>query len=335
MVNASASSDAIKGGIPLDETSIDPRFRSLDGMFFVVGAQKSGTTWLHWYLARHPDVCLPVKKETNYWVSFEYGTERFIKRNKKWIREARTAWLKGLPRRLLFIGKAMQAKRLRSAKGVARAHANARRPHRHYADVLFQVRQPRTRVAGEICPQYAALKPETYVEMASLAQRVKFVFIMRDPLARTISSVKHGIRYEHGSRHDLDEAQLAAAVEKSLKGNTGWGLAKSRYHTTLSNLEKAIPAEDIHIMFYERMFCDAEIARLNAFLGISDHPANFEKRVNVDIHPGVEVDAANERRLLLALGDVYDALAVRFGDRLPDNWQARIAQLQEARVAHV
>ena len=34
--------------------------------FFVVGAQKAGTTALHHYLARHPDIFLPKIKETHF-----------------------------------------------------------------------------------------------------------------------------------------------------------------------------------------------------------------------------------------------------------------------------
>lgn len=36
--------------------------------FFVVGAQKSGTTSLHHYLMEHPDICLPEQKETKFFV---------------------------------------------------------------------------------------------------------------------------------------------------------------------------------------------------------------------------------------------------------------------------
>jgi len=31
--------------------------------FVCIGAQKSGTTWLHNMLAQHPDICMPIKKE--------------------------------------------------------------------------------------------------------------------------------------------------------------------------------------------------------------------------------------------------------------------------------
>ncbi len=57
--------------------------------FFVVGAQKSGTTSLHHYLMEHPDVFLPAKKETKFFVNdslYEkglkfYNTEYFSNYN--------------------------------------------------------------------------------------------------------------------------------------------------------------------------------------------------------------------------------------------------------------
>ena len=39
--------------------------------FFVVGAQKSGTTSLHHYLEEHPDIYLPLQKETKFFVDDE------------------------------------------------------------------------------------------------------------------------------------------------------------------------------------------------------------------------------------------------------------------------
>ena len=42
--------------------------------FFVLGAQKAGTTALHHYLAQHPDIFLPAVKETHF---FNDGHEEF------------------------------------------------------------------------------------------------------------------------------------------------------------------------------------------------------------------------------------------------------------------
>ena len=38
---------------------------------FIVGAPKAGTTSLHFYLQQHPDVCMSVIKEPNYFTAKE------------------------------------------------------------------------------------------------------------------------------------------------------------------------------------------------------------------------------------------------------------------------
>jgi hypothetical protein len=49
--------------------------------FFVVGAQKAGTTTIHQWLSRQPDVCLPAIKETHFFSHrdrFEKGTAWYL-----------------------------------------------------------------------------------------------------------------------------------------------------------------------------------------------------------------------------------------------------------------
>lgn len=51
--------------------------------FFVVGAQKSGTTSLHHYLAEHPDIFLPDQKETKFFVEdtqYAHGIEYYAEK---------------------------------------------------------------------------------------------------------------------------------------------------------------------------------------------------------------------------------------------------------------
>lgn len=50
--------------------------------FFVVGAQKAGTTSLHTWLSQQPDICLPKNKETHFFTYKEYfkrGIEWYLK----------------------------------------------------------------------------------------------------------------------------------------------------------------------------------------------------------------------------------------------------------------
>mgnify|MGYP001814643827 CR=1 FL=1 len=38
---------------------VDPRFDDVGCLFFVIGAQKAGTTWLSRYFLEHPHVSVP------------------------------------------------------------------------------------------------------------------------------------------------------------------------------------------------------------------------------------------------------------------------------------
>src|SRR5687768_14093660 len=37
--------------------------------FVIIGAMKCGTTSLHYYLAQHPEICMPQKKETDFFIT--------------------------------------------------------------------------------------------------------------------------------------------------------------------------------------------------------------------------------------------------------------------------
>eukprot|EP00562_Extubocellulus_spinifer_P000491 CAMPEP_0178480572 /NCGR_PEP_ID=MMETSP0696-20121128/5767_1 /TAXON_ID=265572 /ORGANISM="Extubocellulus spinifer, Strain CCMP396" /LENGTH=355 /DNA_ID=CAMNT_0020108021 /DNA_START=86 /DNA_END=1153 /DNA_ORIENTATION=- len=45
----------------------DKRELTLSISFLCIGAQKSGTTWLHELLSKHPSLCLPAEKEVHFW----------------------------------------------------------------------------------------------------------------------------------------------------------------------------------------------------------------------------------------------------------------------------
>lgn len=314
---------------------VDPRFAQVSQLFFVIGAQKCGTTWLHRYLAHHPKVCVPVHKETNYWRAVHIGPNYLKNENSAFSRKYREIVQPSLRvrlNRLLKPASRPEPELVKSLRLVKRALGQADRPHAFYADLLFQKKTQQTRAVGEVCPQYALLSEQTYREMAGLAENVGFVFIMRDPAARAISAIKHGLRSRLGRQYPIDESILADAISEGLHAQRGWGFDKTHYHKTLATLESAVPSDRIHLMFYETMFDDAEIGRMNAFLGITPHQADYGLRANADTAPGLAVDPGQRRALAMAFADVYAAMSDRFGDALPAAWRDSMALAAEAGV---
>jgi hypothetical protein len=177
----------------------DPRFAKPRTLFFGIGAQKSGTSWIDRYLRVHPEVCLPVRKEQHYWDSHRVQGSRG--RPVKVDRELKRIASMGLAERLL-----------RSPGQRARDHSYALADamlrdmsggHRAYADAMFQAYRGQP-VAGEITPEYALLSARDFAEMAALAPDVRFFFLMRDPYERLISGVRSDIG---GPTHSAEEAR--------------------------------------------------------------------------------------------------------------------------------
>jgi hypothetical protein len=71
--------------MPLNE-NVEQGYRASNRLsepgFFVVGAQRAGTTTLHHWLSQQPDVCLPVLKETHF-----FSDPEIFKRGISWYRK--------------------------------------------------------------------------------------------------------------------------------------------------------------------------------------------------------------------------------------------------------
>lgn len=55
---------------------------------------------------------------------------------------------------------------------------------------------------------------------------------------------------------------------------------RTRYETTLTTPEAAFAPGDVFYVFYETLFCEAELRRLTGFLGIEHMAADFSLQVN-------------------------------------------------------
>lgn len=300
----------------------DPRFAHPRTLFFVIGAQKSGTTWLAHYLRNHSQVSLGEWKEYNYWNLVE-GTappDRLIEGHRqKRLREGRLrTWTRQ-------IGWQRQARRERDITRAIAACDDPRAPHSAYADAIMHGFGRGHLAAGEICPQYANLSVETFRSMDDLNPNTRFVYVMRDPVARFASSVRHSLRNRHGEGA-ITEELMREAVRKTANDATATATRLSRYDETIDRLEEAVPSERVHLAFYERLFFAESIETLCTFLGLETHPAPFEEKVHEGAAKHVRLAKEDEARLARSLREVYAFARDRWGDDLPEPWR-RSAEL--------
>ena len=292
----------------------DPRFAQPRTLFFGIGAQKSGTSWIDRYLRVHPEVCLPARKEQHYWDSHRVpGTKRPAKVERKLKKLAAM----GFAERLLRTpARRSRDHSYRLAEIMLRDMSNG---HRAYADAMFQIYRGQP-VAGEITPAYALLAARDFAEMAALGPDVRFFFVMRDPYARLISGVRHQLRKRHG-RSAVTEERVIAGVEATLADPEDSRMLRSRYDRTIGELEAAVPAERIAYFFFERLFQQSELDRLTALLGVGSRPGRFERKVNVGAGGDVAIPEVLEARAMAALAPVYAFARERFGDAVPAKWR--------------
>jgi hypothetical protein len=297
------------------DAGVDPRFSSVDCVFFVIGAQKAGTTWLSHYLKAHPNVSVPEWKEHDYWnmVEGRPNPSRMLAAQKK-RREAQSVW-RTLGAAMTFT---LHARRQKAITLALKAAEAPYAPYSAYADVILENCDERTRAAGEICPEYAVLRPETFERMAALQPNVRFIFLMRDPVARFVSGVRHGMRKSGiaGTEDALSEAISASVADPHSRS-----AVLSRYDMTIRNLDDGVPDDRVLYVFFESMFDQSAVRKICDFLGLPFVEGNIGDRANSAGKNKARVRPEDRAAIARALAPVYDFVLDRFGGDVPARWR--------------
>lgn len=278
--------------------------------FLVIGAQRAGTTWLHRVLRQHPALWLPPVKELHYFDRLD------IKRTILSPKERRRVGLK----------------RLASLDPWLINYWFRTRDDDWYAS-LFRSAQAKGMIAGEITPAYATLGEDMLRRIQRMNDKIKLIFVMRDPVDRAWSAVNNAAK---------KGAADASTVEKSIeRARESGAVARSAYADTIKRLEAVFPASQIHYCFFDdlRDRPKALTAELLSFLGVEPVPAtplHLPQAVNVAAgSKAVPLEFSREMA-----GDylsMVQQLCRRFQGP-PHKWRARYENLLEgveARAAAV
>lgn len=265
------------------------------------------------YLKCHSEVCVPVWKEVNYWLRIESPgyVDRVVVRCRKALDQQN--WYLRMKKKLRPDPKAL------GLRLVERMMDGKESGHRGYANVIFQEHHGEA-VAGEVNPQYAVLSSRTYRDMALLHPDTKFLFLMRDPVNRFYSGVRHSLKAPE-TRMNFQPENLRKRWTEFLGDPGSWALRCSRYDQTIRELEAAIPAERIAYFFFEDLFMQSSIDRLTDFLGISRKGGDFGKMVNYGKGGDSSMPEDLVERTREVLDPTYRYMAERFGSQLPSSWR--------------
>lgn len=297
------------------ESSAPLSFRPVDRVFYGIGAQKAGTTWLYEQMKAHPDVHMGNLKEVHYWdtIYFPHLPYYKPKAEKEFEKLCRMPFLL----RSLRYGFARQRSKLLQAERYREALSGGEHSDRAYQAFLMEGWQGEP-VVGDISPGYAMLKPQGFAAMDAAASDARFLFIMRDPVSRLWSAMRHNRSrgFINGDRNaDLGEA-FARALEAQHKGP----MMMTDYATTIRNLEAAVPRERIGYFFFETLFSEESMDRITEFLGISPMQADARHVVNPGSDSGLHPSPELTQIARAKLSDVYSFVHRKFGSAVPPEW---------------
>ena len=285
-------------------------------VLFCVGATKAGTSWFYHHLAQHPDCHLRTIKELHYFDMLETG--KFARYQK--MLAAQDAGLA-----------AMAAKRGHKADLDVR--------HQDLADWLAVVDRQREdipayltyltdgsmgrAVVADITPAYALLPEVRLRQMASIAADVRFVYLLRDPVARLWSQARMLAMRAVTNATDFP-AKAIAQMSQILDGIAAGKKDREDYVGALTRLSAAVPPQRLMVMFQDEMMTPPGLARLSGFLGIASRPANFARRVLEGAPLALAADLHERARAVLR--PQYDFVARQFPN-LPESWHQNMCEV--------
>ncbi len=239
--------------------------------FIGIGAQKSGTTWLHRNLHAHPQLWLP-RKEVHYFDKKMDDDSSVLSRLRgKSAEDARWRaqtwhWLKI---------NTLRKPSLRELRWTLKYYM---RPYndRWYGEIF---EPKRGRIAGEITPAYSVLGKEKVAHVRELVPEAKLIFMMRNPVERAWSqAVMSFDKKEKGSAESASEEELLKRF-----GRTSSRLLTD-YLRTLENWGAFYPKEQIFVGFLEDVsfFPGELLEEVYGFLGVD--PSFEPPSLNAKIH---------------------------------------------------
>jgi hypothetical protein len=270
--------------------------KTLTPNLFIIGASKAGTTALHTYLDLHPDICMGSAKEPCFFVDPAHLAER-------WPFMARNPVSYDLDTYLSTFDEGRDA------------------AYRGESSTLYAMHPSIPGVAGRI----AAMSPDA-----------RIIYMVREPVARTISHYWQETLWLHETR-PMAEALSSDSIYKDT----------SDYALQLEEYLKHFDSCNIHVVVNERMRSDREavLAEIFDWLGVvpfSPAPADLQ-----DIHvspstgraprlPGVRAfrDSGLWRRIRRLLPDGAIDVLRRAGSRAVQKTEVDDASVRAELAAH-
>lgn len=225
-----------------------------------VGCQKGGTTWLHDYLNKHPNVDMGFAKEYHFFDTLYIKDSQFFNQWKQQLKKIiqnnfDSALYTNIVQKVNF--------------------CEDQNLYYDYFEKLLM--NSSIRVTGDITPSYAALKAPAFKvinnNFKNRGIKVKVIFLMRDPVHRIWSAYNMNMVKQNA----VGNFSISFSDFILKKGV----VSRTTYDKTIFELEKYFDQDQLFFGFYEELFkSEHTLRQLVKFLGISFRPPNFKKIIN-------------------------------------------------------
>ena len=290
---------------------------------FCVGATKAGTSWLYDYLHGHPDCVLQSVKESHFFDTI--AKPRMKPQIDAW--KDQRDQLRDRKDKAIINADPIRATRLQKQIDDLTDLIKAVRKRDDgipaYRDYLYAGAQD-AKLVGDLTPAYALLDEQRLAQIMAMAEDVKIVFLMRDPIDRLWSHARMIAKRTTNTPDGFVQKSRAVLKSVTCEGGDLQLSARGDYPAIVAKLKNAVPKDKLYFEYFERLLTDDGIRDLCNFLGISYVPANTDKKV----HEGKSLEMDDEMRGWAAefTAPHYAFVKETFG-ALPERWQANMARV--------
>jgi hypothetical protein len=169
----------------------------------------------------------------------------------------------------------------------------------------------------EVTPEYALLDEAGFTAIKSLADDVRLIFLIRNPIDRFWSALRMRAK-NHPKLEVLSEFE-------NFLDKPHFYLCTD-YGKTLNTVYNVFPKERVFVRFYEHLFNPDVITQLCQFCDIDFIAPDTQKRVLEGVPALLTLDM--RERIYKKFSHVYDWADAEFGTALPESWQTDIASFR-------
>lgn len=242
-----------------------------------LGATKAGTSWLYEHLAAHPQCRFRTIKELHYFnLARPEHFDRAIKQAGQEIARLEARMVSAeLPRQIMI------ARRIADLVEWQAVLARREIDLAAYRDYLTSGAAD-ARLVGDVTPAYGLMSGATLRQMTEVAADSRFVYLIRDPLARLWSHVRM-IAARTSDKDGFEAAavsQLNRILSDDLSGEGAGIVQRGDYARILPKLRRVFAPDRLLVLFQEEMLTLPGMQRLWAFLGLDAVAVDLDRRVH-------------------------------------------------------